>query len=148
MLKVTKRSLLLFAGCIWMIAGSQIFKIGIQSIPLQHLQMICIISSAAIIFTLFLRFVFLKLVKKHTLRIQSYSQVKQPFYYFFDFKSYLLMAMMMGGGIAFRRLGFFPFFFVAFFYTGLGAALFSAGIGFVYQWCIYKEKDDVQQDAL
>ena len=46
-------------------------------------------------------------------------------------------------GIGFRAAGIFPDIFVAFFYTGLGCALFLAGVLFVYgfitfdknQWC-------------
>ena len=34
-----------------------------------------------------------------------------------------MMAIMMGGGIALRASGVVPEWFIAFFYTGLGAAL-------------------------
>lgn len=38
------------------------------------------------------------------------------------------MTIMMGGGIGLRVAGVFPDEFVAFFYTGLGWALFMAGV--------------------
>ena len=42
---------------------------------------------------------------------------------FFDVRGYLIMAVMMGGGIALRSFHLVPGWFIAFFYTGLGIAL-------------------------
>ena len=50
---------------------------------------------------------------------------------FFDVKGYIIMAVMMGGGISLRSFGIVPTWFVAFFYTGLGIALALAGVGFL-----------------
>ena len=77
---------------------------------------------------------FSRIVTKHTIRIAGY-QGKQPFWKFFDLKSYLLMVFMMGLGIFLRRSGWLPDFFFAFFYTGLGTALSIAGIRFLVR-CI------------
>ena len=57
----------------------------------------------------------------------------------FDLKSYIIMAVMMGGGIGLRISGVFPDSFVAFFYSGLGSALTLAGILFVRNFFIYKD---------
>ena len=70
---------------------------------------------------------FRRLTVKHTKRILDYEG-RQPLRRFFDRRSYLLMACMMGGGIALRAIGVFPPVFVAFFYTGLGCALLLAGV--------------------
>lgn len=48
-----------------------------------------------------------------------------------DLKAYIIMAVMMGGGIGFRAAGIFPDLFVSFFYSGLGCALALAGVLFV-----------------
>lgn len=61
---------------------------------------------------------------------QGNKEERQPFFKFIDRKSYLLMAVMMGGGIAFRAGSLAPLRFIAVFYTGLGAALTPAGILF------------------
>ncbi len=63
----------------------------------------------------------------------------RPFYNFFDFKSYLIMAIMMGGGIWLRSSGLAPDYFIAFFYTGLGLALFLAGGLFIRNYFFYKD---------
>ncbi len=60
-----------------------------------------------------------------------------PFGIFFDLKAYLMMACMMIGGIGLRAAGVFPDTFIAFFYTGLGCALASAGILFLKNHIIY-----------
>lgn len=49
------------------------------------------------------------------------------------------MACMMGGGIGLRAAGIFPDTFIAFFYTGLGCALASAGILFLKNHIIYHQ---------
>lgn len=54
--------------------------------------------------------------------------------FFFDTKGYIIMAIMMGGGIALRMSGALPDWFIAFFYTGLGLALLLAGISFVIRY--------------
>lgn len=60
-----------------------------------------------------------------------------PFGIFLFIKAYLIMACMMGGGIGLRAAGIFPNTFIAFFYTGLGCALASAGILFLKNHIIY-----------
>ena len=41
-----------------------------------------------------------------------------------------MMAIMMTGGISLRAFGLVPNWFIAFFYTGLGASLLLAGLLF------------------
>lgn len=76
---------------------------------------------------------FFKMTKKHTTRILSYED-KQPFYKFFDVKSYCIMFFMMSFGIGLRYSGVIPFSFIAVFYSGLGCALLSAGIMFIVNY--------------
>ena len=51
-----------------------------------------------------------------------------------DVKSFIIMAVMMSGGIWLRSSGIAPDRFIAVFYTGLGASLLTAGIRFGYQF--------------
>lgn len=145
MLRISKRHLLVLAGLLWAFAGFQIIKIGIASLTLQHLPMICIVGSASIIFVIFLRFIFLKLVKKHTIRIHAFKEKKKPFYCFFDKPSYLIMICMMCGGILIRKFKLLPFEFIAFFYIGLGSALLLSGLLYLYQWVIFESKEELMQ---
>ena len=77
---------------------------------------------------------FFKMSMKHTNRIKGYQEMRKPIWYFFDGKAYVMMTIMMGGGMWLRVSGLVPEVFIAVFYTGLGCALTLAGILF---WVMY-----------
>ena len=126
--EIPKRALLIIAGIIWMIAGFNVVRLGIISYKLIEMRWYLPVLSV-VIFVLF-GMMFFKMTQKHSKRIMNYEEDYRPFWNFFDIKSYIIMAVMMGGGIGLRNAGVFPDVFVAFFYTGLGCALFLAGVCF------------------
>lgn len=121
-------TLLLIAALVWTAAGVNILRIGIIEYP-PFLSVINLLLSV-VVFVIFELFIFGRLVKKHTKRIDSYGDEKQLWIKFFDVKSFIIMAVMMTGGILLRALKLAPPVFIAVFYTGLGAALLLAGILF------------------
>lgn len=131
-MKVPRNSLLLIACFVWGAAGFNILRIGILSYS-AYLTALNILLSL-LVFLVFQYGVFGRLVRKHTARIQSYAEEKQFFLKFFDAKSFLIMAIMMGGGIALRSSGLAPLRFIAVFYSGLGASLLVAGVLFGVQY--------------
>lgn len=136
--EVSKRTLLLIAGIVWMIAGFNVARLGILSYKIIEIHSYIIILSAAV----FLLFgtMFYKMTRKHIKRIKGYEEAFRPFWNFFDLKAYIIMSIMMGGGIGLRACGVFPDIFIAFFYTGLGCALFTAGVLFAVEFIRYKEE--------
>ena len=130
---VGNRTLLGIAGLVWLAAGVNILRIGVKAalalIGGGAGRTALMIVLAAAIFCAF-HWMFSRIVTKHTARIRGY-ETKQPFWRFFDGKSYLLMAFMMTLGITLRRSGFVPEYFFTWFYTGLGTALSIAGIRFL-----------------
>jgi len=82
---------------------------------------------------------FFNMTRKHTKRIKAYEN-RRPFWNFFDLKSYIIMMIMMGGGIGLRSAHLVPEFFIAFFYSGLGCALTLAGVVFVLNFIFYSEE--------
>ena len=126
---VKKRALLLIAGIVWLIAGFNVARLGLISYFEIEQQWYWYVLSV-VIFLLF-GTMFYRMSVKHTKRIMGYSEERQPFWRFFDLKAYIIMAVMMGGGIGLRAAGVFPNQFVAFFYSGLGCALALAGILFI-----------------
>lgn len=134
---VTKRTLLLIAGIVWMIAGFNVARLGVLSYEIILIKWFYLALSI-LVFLMF-GIMFYKMTQKHSKRICSYSEDYRPFWNFFDVKAYIIMAFMMGGGIGFRAAGVFPDVFVAFFYTGLGCALGLAGIFFVINFVRYTE---------
>ena len=119
----------MIAGIVWLIAGFNVARLGIISYLMIEQKWYWYVLSA-VIFTLF-GLMFFRMSRKHTKRIMSYGGERQPFWRFFDLKAYIIMAVMMGGGIGLRAAGVFPNRFVAFFYSGLGCALALAGILFI-----------------
>lgn len=131
-MKVSKNTLLLIACLVWCLAGFNILKIGIIAYS-NFLSPINFALSLAV-FAIFQVFIFGKLVKKHTARINAYKENKQFFLNFFDIKSFIIMAFMMTFGILLRASNIAPEQFIAVFYTGLGSALTLAGLLFGYQF--------------
>lgn len=127
-MKVQKNTLLLLACLVWGAAGFNILRIGLMAYP-AYVTVVNLLLSA-VVFGLFQRFVFGKLVKKHTGRIAGMEEKPQFFLKFFDGKAFAIMAVMMTGGIGLRVSGLAPERFIAVFYTGLGAALLLAGLLF------------------
>lgn len=127
-MKVKKQYLLLIACLVWAIAGGNVMVIGLKAY-VEYLTPTNIVLSI-FVFSVFQIFVFGKLVTKHRKRILNYTDEKQYFIKFFDVKSFIIMAVMITGGIWLRRSGIAPDRFIAVFYTGLGASLLLAGILF------------------
>lgn len=124
-MKVKRNTLLLLACLVWSAAGFNILRIGLQAYP-AYLTVLNVLLSV-LVFAVFEQFIFGKLVKKHTARIQAYLEERHFFLKFFDGKAFVIMAVMMTGGIGLRFSGLAPERFIAVFYTGLGAALVLAG---------------------
>ena len=131
-LHVHKNTLILIAGIVWAIAGFNIVRIGLVAYQGNFTWWRGLLSIS--VYAAFQIFVFGKMVKKHTDRIRQYEEERQNFFRFFDTKSYLIMAFMMTLGIGLRVSGVVPNTFIAFFYTGLGASLLTAGVLFILSY--------------
>ena len=125
-MKVRRRTLLWIAALVWAAGGANIARIGILAYA-GNVTGLRLLGSAAV-FVIFQWMVFGKLVRKHTRRIVGYGQTPQWFFRFFDAKSFVIMAVMMTGGILLRNVA--PKQWIAVFYTGLGLSLLLAGLLF------------------
>lgn len=129
---VKKGTLLLLASVVWLIAGFNVLKIGIETYA-NYLSVINFLLSI-LVFLIFWFMVFHKLTIKHTQRICNYTKDRQFILNFFDLKSFLIMAFMISDGLIIRKFSLLPDRFIAVFYTGLGSALFLAGVLFGYNY--------------
>lgn len=127
-MKVKRNTLLLLACLVWSVAGFNILRIGLIAYS-SYLSVRNYLLSI-LVFMVFQTFIFGKLVKKHTARINAYQEGRQFFLKFFDGKAFAIMAVMMAGGIGLRVSRLAPERFIAVFYTGLGASLLLAGMLF------------------
>jgi hypothetical protein len=128
---LSKNQLVLVAGLVWCAAGTMVCMVGL---PLQLTlaqQHMILVPLAASVFLVFHRFVFSRLVGKHTSRIRARTEERLPCWQFFNGPSWVVMAVMMGGGLVLRHSQLTPDWMIAFFYTGLGLALFVSGVRFL-----------------
>ncbi len=132
---VKKRYLLLIASLVWLFAGLKVLSLGLEAYKTNFTALNVLLSIA--VFIVFWLMVFNKLVNKHTVRIKAYTEERRYFWNFFDLKSFIIMAIMMTGGILIRKYSLLGVNFIAFFYTGIGTALSLAGLKFMYNFIKY-----------
>lgn len=134
-MKVSKKSLVLWSAIVWMIAGFNVLKIGINVYG-EYLSVLNF-GLSVIVFLIFWNMIFKKMVDKNIIRIKSLPHEEYNFWNFFDLKSFLIMAFMMSMGISLRVYNLVPDVFIAVFYSGLGAALALAGVKYFYKFLKY-----------
>lgn len=110
---ISKKYLFFLAGIVWTIAGYNVLHIGLRTYT-RYLSPIPFLGSVAV-FLFFHFMIFGKLAKKHTKRINGYTENKKWFWNFFDLKSFLIMAFMISAGILIRNWNLVPEWFIAFF---------------------------------
>lgn len=137
---VKRGTLLLTAGLVWLAAGVNILRIGLVTWSGNGQFWLWKAAEAAAVFLLFYRFVFRRLLERHSRRIGDKGEKSCPFS-FFDASGWIVMAVMVGFGMAARRYGWLPVPFIAVFYTGLGAALGLTGGLFLVRWRKERKED-------
>lgn len=128
---VSKNVLVLIAGLVWSFAGIMVCVVGLPLLWSLGPGDPILYPLALVNFLLFYFFIFSRLVVKHTQRIRTDPRSRLPFWNFFDRSSFIVMAIMMAGGMWLRLAHIFPNWMIAFFYSGLGVALFLCGVRFV-----------------
>lgn len=133
---VKRENLLIIAGAFWIIAGVNVASIGIQSLlTVSTAEWWWMFLVMALVFAGF-GMMFRKVSSKHAARILSYPDPKVSVLHTFDLKGYLIIAIMMGGGISLRAFNLVPTEFIGSFYPGLGIALALTGVLLLAQrWC-------------
>ena len=128
---IPKNRLMLIAGMVWCFAGAMVSGIGLPLLWKMGFGQLILYPLAVVIFLIFYLLIFSRLVIKHTERIRQRPEQKLPFWNFFDTSSYVVMVIMMAGGMWLRLGHLVPNWMIAFFYSGLGIALFSCGVRFL-----------------
>ena len=130
---VSKNTLLITAGIIWLTAGINILRIGVECWINDSHYWLFKACEATLVFLLFFGFIFRKLYRKHTHRSSQKKKKNCPFS-FFDVQGWIVMAFMITIGILSRLFHLLPESFIAVFYTGLSLALIGTGIRFIIYW--------------
>lgn len=131
---VSKRSLLLIAGFAWSIAGGiLISRALVQLTTIHHLLLIDIISGI-ILGLAFYFLLFARISRKHIYRITMIPIDNPCFFSFFNFRSYLLMTIMITGGITVRKLEIVNKEILYTFLLCMGIPLLISAYRFFYSW--------------
>ena len=135
---VPKRVLLFVAAAIWTFAGSMLLFKGFKMLDLSShllwLQLICALI-CGIIFYLKL---FSKLSLKHTLRILNMKEELPCIFSFFNFRSYLMMGLMISMGITLRKTGWVAPVYLSFLYLMMSVPLLVSSVRFYYTGVYYR----------
>lgn len=139
-LRTSKKFLLVFAGLVWFFAGCILifkgFSFGNDSINTILLKVGIGIAGGMLFYYL----LFIKISHKHTQRIITLANEKPYIFEFFNLKSYLMMGLMIGMGILFRRTGIFPINILSCFYVVMGIPLLLSAFRFFYGAKIFNKK--------
>ena len=135
---VPRRSLLFIAGCAWSIAGGILISRSlIHLIGVNH-HLAVEIGTGIVFGILFYILLFAKISKKHISRINLIEIDNPCFFSFFNFRSYLMMAIMISGGITLRLSGLVNPEIIYTFFLCMGIPLLVSAWRFFYSY--YKNK--------
>ena len=129
--EIPKNGLMLIASLVWCVAGVMVCKVGMPLLWDLGKTQLVLYPLAVLVFLVFYLLIFARLVSKHADRIRKKPEQELPFWNFFDTSSYIVMFIMMAGGMWLRLSHVVPNWMIAFFYSGLGFALFSCGTRFL-----------------
>lgn len=131
---VPRRTLLLIAGVVWSTGGGFLIIRGIlRLIEIDHLLFIDLIAGiiTGIGFYLLL---FAKISKQHITRITLIKVDNPCFFSFFNFRSYLMMGIMISAGITLRKLDIINHEILYTYFITMGLPLLISAYRFFYSY--------------
>ncbi|MEI7500922.1 MAG: hypothetical protein WCK84_10800 [Bacteroidota bacterium] len=136
---VRKHTLLFIAGLAWTAAGGVLAGRGLNYL-VQHGQYFGWRLTGGLIFGgLFYILLFAKISKKHIKRIKGLNIPYPCAFSFFNIRGYLMMAIMISGGILLRTLDIISKAWLYNFYVAMGVPLLISASRFYYFWITNKE---------
>ncbi len=136
-LKVSRRGLLLVAGLVWTFAGGMLFGRGSAWLLKsgEHLVLRYALAFAGGLAFFFL--LFNRISSKHVRRIREMEDERPSLFSFFDRKSYLMMALMIAGGVLLRTFELVDPAILYTFYACMGTPLLISAFRFYYSYATY-----------
>jgi uncharacterized membrane protein YedE/YeeE len=131
---VKKRTLLLIAGCAWSIAGGILIYRSLSYLISVNHHLAMEIGTGIVFGSLFYLLLFARISKKHITRINLIEIDNPCFFSFFNFRSYLLMAIMISGGITLRLSGLVNPEIIYTFFLCMGIPLLVSAWRFFYSY--------------
>jgi len=129
---ISKRYLLLVAAFVWTFAGGMLLFRGFRVLKFNSTIIDFEESGSILAGILFYKFMFSSISSKHINRILNIRIEKPCFFSFFNWRSYLLMTLMITAGITLRLSGLVPLNYLSLFYIAMGTPLFISAVRFYY----------------
>lgn len=138
---VSRRTLLFIAGCVWTVAGGILITRGlIKLIDSNHFLMLEFLFGFLFGIAFYL-LLFARISGKHIRRISKIKIEDPCVFSFFNFRSYVMMAVMITGGITLRKLNVINPDILYSFFLAMGLPLLISAFRFFQSWAKYKPKE-------
>jgi hypothetical protein len=138
--RIGRRYLYIAAAMVWTFAGSMLLFRGILLFSVDPYLIRFRLAISILAGILFYRLLFSNISRKHTLRISGIKLEKPCLFSFFNFRSYILMTMMITAGITLRKSGILPPRYLSVIYVTMGIPLFISSFRFYYAFAVYPSK--------
>jgi hypothetical protein len=137
------RRFLFFAGAlVWAFAAWRVSSIAITYLKESPWPWWLELMAGMAGLALFFNFVFLRVSRRYIQRIAAMKMQNPCIFAFFGWKSYLLIAIMSGLGIALSKYEFIPLTWQGIFYIALSGSLFLSALMFVNAGILFRENQE------
>lgn len=135
---VSQHTLLFIAGMAWTTAGGILMGRGLAYL-IANSNLLWLRLAGGLFFGLiFYVLLFAKISRKHIKRIRGLNIPYPCAFSFFNFRSYIMMAVMISGGIMLRKLDVINKEWLYNFYVTMGVPLLISASRFYYAWATKK----------
>jgi hypothetical protein len=131
---IPRRLLLLVAGCVWTLAGGILITRSLVTLIEMNHHLLLEITIGIILGIGFYLVLFSRISSKHISRITMIKIDNPCFFSFFNLRSYILMSLMIIGGITLRKLEIINHDILYTFYLTMGIPLLISAYRFFYSW--------------
>jgi hypothetical protein len=139
---IPKRYLLFIAALAWTFAGSILLYRGYLMMILYPENFSIKVIISVLIGIVFFILVFSKISLNHTIRIVNLTSERPCLFSFFNWQSYIMMAIMMSVGITLRTSGIISPKYLSFFYIIMGTPLFLSAFRFYFFGIFYEKAEN------
>jgi hypothetical protein len=135
--RLPRRYLLIVAAIVWTFAGGMLLVRGVLMFETARAHMWIRIMISLTGGILFYYLLFSGISRKHTLRIVELPHEKPVLFTFFSIRSYILMTLMITGGITLRKSGIMAPSYLSVLYVTMGIPLFISAFRFYVAFANY-----------
>jgi hypothetical protein len=140
---VSRHNLLFIAGLAWTTAGGILGGRGLAFLIAHGHHLFLRLAGGIIFGGIFYVILFARISKKHILRILGMSIPYPCAFSFFNIRSYLMMTIMITGGIMLRNLEIINKEWLYNFYITMGVPLLISAARFFIFWATNRKSDDL-----